>query len=50
MTYQATYTDEGVVLTICGKDEGLSVLIKDTMLASAMERHVRELSEWLGED
>lgn len=38
----------GVILTINGKSEGMSVIIPDTiMLVSAMEKHMAELVDWL---
>jgi len=48
MTSAATYTPEGVVLTICGATEGWSVLIPDHMTIAAIENHVREIIDWLG--
>jgi hypothetical protein len=37
----------GIILTINGKSEGMSVIIPDTMLVSAVEKHVAELVDWL---
>jgi len=36
----------GVILTINGQEEGQSVIIPDTTLVSAMEKHVAELVDW----
>lgn len=38
---------EGVLVTIIGKDEGLSVLIHPAMTVAAMESHLADLVEWL---
>ena len=37
----------GVLLTLQGKTEGVSVVIPDTMHVSAMEKHVAEWDDWL---
>lgn len=44
----ATYLPgQGVLVTIYGKREGLSVLIRDDMAISAIENNLRELEAWL---
>lgn len=44
----ATYIPgQGVVLTIQGASEGVSLVIPTYWTIQAIERHVRELEEWL---
>jgi hypothetical protein len=51
MSSTATYVPgQGVVLTIRGATEGLSVTIPDSMTIQAMQNHVRELQDWLEAD
>jgi hypothetical protein len=37
----------GVILTIRGTYEGLSIIIRDDMTVSAMENSIKEVIDWL---
>ena len=37
----------GVLLTVNGAEEGMTIIITDSMLLSAVEKHVAEVVDWL---
>lgn len=37
----------GVILTINGTDEGLTLVIPDHWTIAALENHIKELEQWL---
>lgn len=47
MTTTEYLPDKGLLVTIYGPEEGLSVLLPATMSVGAIERHIKELEEWL---
>lgn len=48
MKSSATFVrGEGVVLTIYGASEGLSLVIPDHWTIAAVENHIKELEIWL---
>ena len=39
----------GVIVTLNGKEEGISFVVPDTMLLSALENHLSEIEEFMSE-